>query len=126
MGSVIHLANARGGSFSEAIAVPAAGTQVFVSGKLGIAGPRDPSLDFETEVRNCFGQVEASLKQLGCGMQDIVRIDVFLTGLSEYMTFSKVRAELFPVNPPTSTAVQVAGLLLDARIEITAVAFVQR
>jgi enamine deaminase RidA (YjgF/YER057c/UK114 family) len=29
----------------------------------------------------------------------------------------------FPKDPPTSTAVQVAGLLLNAKIEIDAVAF---
>ena len=40
--------------------------------------------------------------------------------------FSKVRGEVFPNNPPTSTAVQVAGLLLGARIEIDAVAFIAK
>ena len=33
---------------------------------------------------------------------------------------------VFPNNPPTSTAVQVAGLLLGARIEIDAVAFIAK
>jgi len=40
--------------------------------------------------------------------------------------FSKVRGEVFPHNPPTSSAVQVAGLLLGARIEIDAVAFIAK
>jgi enamine deaminase RidA (YjgF/YER057c/UK114 family) len=37
--------------------------------------------------------------------------------------FSRVRGEFFPEDPPTSTAVQVAGLLLNAKIEIDAIAF---
>jgi enamine deaminase RidA (YjgF/YER057c/UK114 family) len=37
--------------------------------------------------------------------------------------FSRIRGEFFPKDPPTSTAVQVAGLLLNAKIEIDAVAF---
>ena len=36
---------------------------------------------------------------------------------------SRIRGEFFPKDPPTSTAVQVAGLLLSAKIEIDAVAF---
>ena len=38
-------------------------------------------------------------------------------------TFERIRGEFFPKDPPTSTAVQVAGLLLNAKIEIDAVAF---
>jgi hypothetical protein len=37
--------------------------------------------------------------------------------------FSRIRGEFFPKDPPTSTAVQVAGLLLNAKTEIDAVAF---
>ena len=43
-----------------------------------------------------------------------------------YAEFSKVRGEVFLDTPPTSTAVQVAGLLLGARIEIDAVAFIAK
>ncbi|MGC2198580.1 MAG: RidA family protein [Stellaceae bacterium] len=43
--------------------------------------------------------------------------------LRPYAVFSRIRGEFFPKDPPTSTAVQVAGLLLNAKIEIDAVAF---
>jgi hypothetical protein len=51
---------------------------------------------------------------------------VYLTDLAPYAEFSKVRGEVFPHNPPPSSAVQVAGILLGARIEIDAVAFVAK
>ena len=45
---------------------------------------------------------------------------------SFYAEFSKVRGEVFPHDPPTSTAVQVTGLLLGARVEIDAIAFLPK
>jgi enamine deaminase RidA (YjgF/YER057c/UK114 family) len=56
-------------------------------------------------------------------MQHVVSIKTYLTDLAPYAVFSRIRGESFPTNPPTSTAVQVAGLLLDSKIEIDAVAF---
>jgi 2-iminobutanoate/2-iminopropanoate deaminase len=54
----------------------------------------------------------------------VVRITVYLTGLDDYAEFSRVRAERFGDSLPASAAVQVAGLLLGALVEIEAVAFV--
>jgi enamine deaminase RidA (YjgF/YER057c/UK114 family) len=68
----------------------------------------------------------ASLRKLGAEMDNIVSIKVYLTDLAPYSEFSKVRGEVFPHNPPTSTAVQVTGLLLGARIEIDAIAFIAK
>ena len=50
-------------------------------------------------------------------------VHTYLTDLGPYAVFSRIRGEFFPKDPPTSTAVQVAGLLLNAKIEIDAVAF---
>ena len=57
----------------------------------------------------------------GAGMNHVVSI--ILTDLGPYAVFSRIRGEFFPKDPPTSTAVQVAGLLLNAKIEIDAIAF---
>ena len=65
----------------------------------------------------------SSLGKLGAGMNHVVSIKTYLTDLGPYAVFSRIRGELFPKDPPTSTAVQVAGLLLNAKIEIDAVAF---
>src|SRR6201986_2792625 len=63
------------------------------------------------------------LGKLGAGMNHVVSIKTYLTDLCPYTVFSRIRGEFFPKDPPTSTAVQVAGLLLNAKIEIDAVAF---
>jgi enamine deaminase RidA (YjgF/YER057c/UK114 family) len=46
-----------------------------------------------------------------------------LSDLNPHAVFSRIRVAFFPKDPPTSTAVQVAGLLLNAKIEIDAIAF---
>jgi enamine deaminase RidA (YjgF/YER057c/UK114 family) len=46
-----------------------------------------------------------------------------LTDLGPYAVFLRIRGEFIPKDPPTSTAVRVPGLLLDANIEIDAIAF---
>src|SRR5580704_4511511 len=93
----------------------------------GVAIPPDNKpISFEQEVRVTFDRIRESLRKLDADMDKIVSIKVYLTDLAPYAEFSKVRGEVFPHNPPTSSAVQVAGLLLGARIEIDAVALSPR
>jgi 2-iminobutanoate/2-iminopropanoate deaminase len=102
-----------------------AGSWIFVAGQVGVAIPPDNKpISFEQEVRVTFDRIRESVRKLDADMDKIVSIKVYLTDLAPYAEFSKVRSEVFPNNPPTSTAVQVAGLLLGARIEIDAVAFI--
>jgi 2-iminobutanoate/2-iminopropanoate deaminase len=120
-----HLPSPISKSFSEALRIETpAGVWIFVSGQVGVPLPPDKgSVDFETEVRTTFDRIRDSLVRLGADMRHVVSIKTYLTDLGPYAVFSRVRGEVFPEHPPTSTAVQVAGLLLDARIEIDAVAF---
>lgn len=120
-----HLPSPISKSFSEALRIETqAGVWIFVSGQVGVPLPPDKGgVDFETEVRTTFDRIRNSLTKLGADMRHVVSIKTYLTDLAPYAVFSRVRGEVFPENPPTSTAVQVAGLLLDAKIEIDAVAF---
>lgn len=98
-----------------------------ISGQVGVAiPPNNKPISFEQEVRVTFDRIRKSLRKLDADMDKIVSIKVYLTDLAPYAEFSKVRGEVFPHNPPTSSAVQVAGLLLGARIEIDAVAFIAK
>ena len=123
-----HLPSPISKSFSEALRIETqAGVWIFVSGQVGVAIPPDNKpQSFEQEVRVTFDRIRASLRKLDADMDKIVSIKVYLTNLAPYAEFSKVRGEVFPHNPPTSSAVQVAGLLLGARIEIDAVAFIAK
>jgi len=128
MSTMRHLASPIAKSFSEALRIDTeAGSWIFVAGQVGVAIPPDNKpISFEQEVRVTFDRIRESLRKLDASMDKIVSIKVYLTDLAPYAEFSKVRGEVFPHNPPTSSAVQVAGLLLGARIEIDAVAFIAK
>jgi 2-iminobutanoate/2-iminopropanoate deaminase len=128
MSTIRHLASPIAKSFSETLSIDTeAGRWIFVAGQVGVAIPSDNKpISFEQEVRVTLDRIRESLRKLDAGMDKVVSIKVYLTDLAPYAEFSKVRGEVFPNNPPTSTAVQVAGLLLGARIEIDAVAFVAK
>jgi enamine deaminase RidA (YjgF/YER057c/UK114 family) len=123
-----HLASPIAKSFSDALRIDTeAGSWIFVVGQVGVAIPPDNMpISFEQEVRVTFDRIHQSLRKLDANLDKIVSIKVYLTDLASYAEFSKVRGEVFPNDPPESTAVQVAGLLLGARIEIDGVAFIAK
>ena len=109
---------ASGASYSKAVVVSAPGRTVYVSGHLA----RGNSMAEQTN--GCIDQIEAALRAVGGSLQHVVRITAWLTRLDEYAEYSRVRGERFGEDLPASAAVQVAGLLQGALIEIDAVAFI--
>ena len=125
MDFIKHLPSSIAPTFSEALRIDTqAGSWIFISGQIGVPLPPDKgSVSFEQEARTTFERIRDLLGKLGASMQDVVSIKTYLVDLGPYAVFSRIRGEFFPSKPPTSTAVQVAGLLLNAKIEIDSVAF---
>ena len=111
-------------SYSDAVSVTGPGRWIHVAGQVGMDADGKVEGDLATQSHATFDHIERILAKAGAEMSDVVKIGVFLTKLDDYAAFSAVRAERFGDDLPASAAVQVAGLLLDAEIEIEAVAFV--
>lgn len=111
--------------FSDAVIVAIPGGKwIHVAGQLGLAeNKKPPQGDFEREVNLCFGHVAKVLAGCGARLADVVKITTYLTDLNDYAAFGKARAIAFGTAPPASAAVKVAGLLMDCKVEIEAVAF---
>lgn len=107
-----------GASYSKAVAVSGAGRTVYVSGHLA------PGRSMAEQTNGCIDQIEAALQAVGGSLEHVVRITAWLTSLDEYADYARVRGERFRANLPASAAVQVAGLLQGALIEIDAIAFI--
>ena len=107
-----------GASYSKAVVVSGPGRTVYVSGHLA----RGNSMAEQTN--GCIDQIEAALRAVGGSLEHVVRITAWLTRLDEYADYNRVRGERFGNHLPASAAVQVAGLLQGALIEIDAVAFI--
>jgi enamine deaminase RidA (YjgF/YER057c/UK114 family) len=105
-------------TYSKAVVVSGPGRTVYVSGNLS------PKGSMVEQTNGCIDEIEAALRAVGGSLDHVVRITAWLTGLDEYGEYSRVRGERFGANLPASAAVQVAGLLQGALIEIDAVAFI--
>jgi enamine deaminase RidA (YjgF/YER057c/UK114 family) len=111
--------------FSDAVTTSGAGRVIHVSGTVGFGDDgRVVSGGVEAGARATFANIEHTLKAAGADLSHVVKINAFLTNLEAYADYAKVRAEVFGEQLPASAAVQVAGLLVGAQIEIDAVAFV--
>lgn len=112
-------------SFSLAVVTDGAGRWVHTAGQVGFGDNGTVvSGGIAAEAEATFDRIEDILTQAGGDLTHVVRMGVFLTSLEEYSEFTEVRKRRFPKGLPASTAVQVAGLLAGASIEIDAVAFI--
>ena len=91
---------------------------MYVSGNLAPGG------SLAEQANGCFDRIEEALRAVGGSLEHVVRITAWLTRLDGYREYNRVRGERFKANLPASAAVQVAGLLQGALIEIDAVAFI--
>ena len=99
---------------------------IHISGHVGNdATGKVTAKTFAEEVEICFANVARALERSGASLKDVVRITCYLTDLADYPIYSKARAAKFQGNPPASATVQVAGLLVNAKIEIDAIAVVK-
>ena len=113
------------GNYSDGVSVNGPGRSVYIAGQIAVdnSGNLAPG-GVEQETRAIFDRLDAVCRSLGSHLDDIVKLTVYMTDLSDYPEFAAVRAERLASDPPASSAVQVAGLLYGAHIEIDAVAFV--
>jgi 2-iminobutanoate/2-iminopropanoate deaminase len=114
------------GAFSDTVKVSGPGTWIYVAGQVG--SDDDGKIaegGFRNEADACFGRIRASLEREGATMADVVSITCWVTDIHGlYADFAAARKAAFATTQPASATVQVADLLLGAKVEVAAVAFV--
>lgn len=101
------------------------GNVVSVAGQVGV----DPATGAVVEggvvaqTERALKNVEAVLEAAGCTLEDVIRMDCFLTSAEHFAPFNEVYADWFPGSAPTRTTVLV-GLAAGLDVEITALAVV--
>ena len=116
----------RGGAYSSGIEAPS-GRTIYVSGQVSldaegnVVGEGDVKLQTETVLEH----VKTVVEEAGGGMEDIVKVTVFITDMGLYDEIHEVRRRYFEEPFPASSMVEVSALI-DPRliIEIEAVAVV--
>ena len=113
------------GPYSQGIV---SGGFVFVSGQL----PLDPATGqfveggIEEQTARVIENLQAVLKAAGADLDSVVKVTVFLADMNDFAAMNMVYTSFFGSVPPARSAVQVARLPKDARIEMEAIACLSR
>lgn len=100
------------------------GKMIFISGRGGAASDGTMPRDFGVQARNTFEDLKRCLAMAGASFKDVVKINYFVTDLSNTGELRKIRAQYLDMeHPPAATLVQ-AGLGAGSLVEIEAVAIV--
>jgi reactive intermediate/imine deaminase len=108
------------GTYSQAIST---GGLVFLSGQI----PLDPATmevvdgDFEARARRVFDNLAAVAAAAGGGLDDVVKLTVFLTDLDNFATVNSVMEDYFQQPYPARAAVGVASLPKGVDVEADAI-----
>ncbi|NIR29357.1 MAG: RidA family protein [Gammaproteobacteria bacterium] len=109
--------------FSKAVR---AGDFIFVSGQMGF-GP-DGTLaagGIEPETRQALENIKAVLSQAECTLDDVVKCTAWLDDPRDFAPFNKIYGEYFGDDPPARSTVH-SQLVLDAKVEVEAIAYKPR
>ena len=120
--TVIHTdqAPAAIGAYSQAIRT---GNTVYLSGQIPLV-PETMQLvseNFEEQAHQVFKNLRAVCETAGGSLNDIVKLNAYLTDLSHFATFNAVMEQYFATPYPARAAVRVASLPRGALVEAEAV-----
>jgi enamine deaminase RidA (YjgF/YER057c/UK114 family) len=111
--------------YSQVVCVPV-GTQVWVSGQIGMDPSGAVPDGMEAQARLAFANVGRALEAAGATWADVFKLTTFITDMGELATVRAVRESFVNGGPPTSTLVAVSALVLpELLIEIEAVASIE-
>lgn len=116
-----------GGAYSSGVEAPS-GRTVYVSGQVAFdaEGKVIGEGDIKAQTETVLEHVKTVVEEAGGGMEDIVKVTVFITNMGLYDQIHEVRRRYFEEPFPASSMVEVSALI-DPRllIEIEAVAVIQ-
>jgi len=119
---IIHTAKAPQaiGTYSQAVKV---GDVVYLSGQIPLVPETMMVIegDFSVQVRRVFDNLSAVAEAAGGCLQDIVKLNIFLTDLSHFATVNEIMAEYFEQPYPARAAIGVASLPKDVPVEMDGV-----
>lgn len=108
------------GTYSQAVKV---GDVVYMSGQIPLV-PETMTViegDFSTQVRRVFDNLSAVAEAAGGNLQNIVKLNIFLTDLSHFGTVNEIMAEYFQQPYPARAAIGVASLPKEVPVEMDAI-----
>jgi reactive intermediate/imine deaminase len=103
------------------------GRTVYIAGQVAFdkSGALVGKGDFVAQTRQVMENLKAALAAAGATFENVVKVNTYVTNMSQLQALREIRADYFGANPPASTLVQVVALAMpDLMIEIEAIAVV--
>jgi len=103
------------------------GKTVYIAGQVAFdqSGNVVGAGDFKAQTRQVLENLKAALRAAGATFENVVKVNTYVTDMSQLQALRELRAEYFGSQPPASTLVQVVRLARpELMIEIEAVAIV--
>ncbi len=112
------------GPYSQAVK---AGSLLFLSGQIGLdpASGQMAGSDVAAQMQQVLKNIAAVLDAGGSGMGRVVRSTIYLRRMSDFPEVNTIYGEAFQPPYPARATVAVAGLPLDAEVEMDVVAIAE-
>ena len=108
------------GPYSQAVEC---GGFLFTSGQIPMKS--DGTLvegEIEVQTHQVFENLIATLKAASLGLEDVIKVSIFISDMDEFSRINEVYGEYFVTHKPARTTVQVARLPKDVGLELEVVA----
>lgn len=119
---IIHTDNAPAaiGPYSQAVKID---NTVYLSGQIPLI-PESMELvtgDINAQIRRVFDNLGAVCQAAGGSLNDIAKLNIFLTDLGHFPTVNEIMSDYFSEPYPARAAIGVAALPKGAEVEMDAV-----
>jgi 2-iminobutanoate/2-iminopropanoate deaminase len=107
--------------FSQAVI---ADNTIYVAGMLGVAGEELAVVDggVKPETIQALRNIERVLEECGATLDDVVKVNVYLTDMSLFGEMNDAYATVFGDQPPARITVGCSALALGALVEMDCIA----
>jgi len=108
------------GTYSQAVRI---GNTVYLSGQIALI-PETMELkqgDISERIHQVFKNLSAVCEAAGGSLQDIAKLNIFLTDMSHFATVNEIMAQYFEQPYPARAAVAVKQLPKDTDVEMDGV-----
>ena len=115
------------GAYSQGLKVNVGDkVMVFVSGQLAMDADGNPIApnDISAQTRYIFENIKIILGEAGAKLEDVVKVQIFLTDITKFSQVSAVRNEYLEHIKPVSTLVEISRTVkdgCDVEIEVLAI-----
>ena len=117
---------AKPAGYTHVVEMTGPGRTIYIAGQLGYdaTGKRAGEVgDFQAQATQVFENLKIALSAVGAGFEHVVKLNNYLTNISNLSIFRTVRDKYITGTPPASTTIEISKLARpEALLEIEAIA----